>query len=364
MRTMKRFISILLVLVLAFGFAACGGDDDKIDLDPEVDAMEGTSDTYGTVEVTASKTAYNPLTGLSNMASDRVGMRPYAISVDNISQAWPQRGISQADVIVEIETEGGITRLMALYMDTREVPLIGPVRSLRTQFMEVVYPIEPIIVHIGAAPSAEEAIAEHNFRTMNLNLLTKGIWFDRARNATSAQEHCSFTSGSLIEAQFDNAHIKPESTTNVRFFNFADEGTTITPTGGAATNVTFDFSSYGDGDFRYDAESGKYLKYQYGGKPHVDEGNENKQLAFDNVLILFADIQLSEDHVHVVANYLAGGDGYYFSQGQYQHITWQKDDYSNPFRFFADDGTELVINPGISYLGIVRNTFADTLEIQ
>lgn len=363
---MKKIISILLVLLLALGLVACGGGDDtQINLDVEADQAAEMSDTYGTVEVTAEKTAYNPLTGLNNMASDRVGMRPYAISVNNIYDCWPQYGISQADILVEMETEGGITRMMALYADIREVPLVGSVRSLRDQFMEAVFPVEPIIVHIGTSIYADKAVAEHNFRTLDGNNLSKAMYFDRDRYASGyAWEHCTFTSGQLIDEQLENARIKPESTSSVSFFNFAEEGTTVTPTDGAANTVTFKFSSYGDGDFRYDEASGQYLKYQYGGKAQVDAGNNDKQLAFDNVVILFADIEDIEGTnglVHV--NYQNGGEGYYFSQGQYQKITWEKEDYANPFKLYAADGSELQVNTGISYLGVVRNTELDTLEI-
>ncbi len=359
---MKKVISIILAFILATTLVACGNNDDsQIDLNLEADSY---SDTYGTVEVTATKDAYNPLTGLNNMPSDRVGMRPYAISVNNIYDCWPQKGISKADMIVEMETEGGITRMMALYSDTREVALIGSVRSLRDQFMEAVFPVDPIIVHIGTSIYADRAVKAHNFRTMDGNTLTKAIYFDRALNGTKAQEHCSFTSGSLIDAMLEDARIKPESTSgNVSFFSFAEEGTTITPSDGAASTVNFRFSKYGDGDFRYDEATKQYLKFQYGGKAQVDADNNNKQLAFDNVVILFADVSTIDNTVLVKVDYSQGGEGYYFSQGQYQKITWSKDDYANPFKFFAADGSELVLNPGISYLGVVSNKQIDTMTI-
>lgn len=363
---MKKIIAILLVLVLSLGLVACGGgdDDSAINLDVEADELAGTSDTFGTVDVTATKDAYNPLTGLSNMASDRVGMRPYSISVNNIYDCWPQYGISQADMIVEMETEGGITRMMALYSDIREVPLIGSVRSLRDQFMEAIFPVEPIIVHIGTSIYADKAVAENNFRTLDGNNLPAAIYVDRARMATYATEHCKFTSGALIDAELENARIKPESTgATVSFFNFADPSEVIVPTDGAANTVNFDFSNYGDGDFRYDTESCKYLKYQYNGKAQVDAGNNNQQLAFDNVVILFAEISTIDGTQLVKVDYQAGGEGYYFTQGQYQKITWEKTEYANPFKFYAADGSEITLNAGISYLGVVRSTNLDTLVI-
>ncbi len=139
---MKKIIAALLLAALALTLSGC--EKNAIIIDPLEDELAGTSDYYGTVEVSADKTAYNYLTGNNDMAADLVGKRPYAVSVNNILECWPQYGLSQADIIYEIETEGGITRMMALFMDIRGVPLIGSIRSLRDQFSEAVYPLDPI----------------------------------------------------------------------------------------------------------------------------------------------------------------------------------------------------------------------------
>ncbi len=361
---MKKIIALILCLILSFTLVACGGGGGSaIEIDPELDELEGTSDYYGTVDVTATKDAYNFLTGRNDMASDMVGLRPYAISVNNIIDCWPQYGISQADIIFEMETEGGITRMMALFMDTREVPLIGSVRSLRDQFMEAVFPLNPIIVHIGTSIYADKAIAENNFRTLDGGNLPQAIYVDRQRMQSYATEHCKFTSGQLIDETLPVAKIKRELTTTVTSaFNFVPEGETTVPTSGDATSVKYVFSQGYDGDFRYNAETKQYEKYQHG-KAQVDAGNDSKQLSFDNVFLLFADIQQIEGSYLVHVDYTKGGEGYYFSQGKYEHVTWTKANYANNFEFKTDSGEELQVNPGITHFGVVRDTRANELVI-
>ncbi len=369
---MKKFLSILCCLTLIFCLAGCFGSGDDsgngnggINLDPVADELAGASNYYGTVDVSASKDALNPLTGKHDMASDRVGMRPYAVSVNNIYECWPQYGISQADVIVEMETEGGITRMMAMYADTREVPLIGSVRSLRDQFLEVVFPMDPIVVHIGTSIYADKAVAEHNFRTLDGGNVQSAIYVMPERRSSYAIEHTKFTSGQLIDEALAKAKIKSESSsTNDTMFNFVEEGTVVTPTDGPASHVEWIFStSYrGDGTFDYDEATAKYLKSQYG-KAQVDAGNDNTQLAFDNVILLFADISNIEGTVLVKVDYQAGGTGYYFSQGQYQEITWGKGDYSSNLVFKTADGEDLQVNTGTTYLAVVRDNLADRLTI-
>ena len=365
MKRLHTLTAFLLCLALLLPMAACARDEEpSILLDPVADPGAGMSETYGTVEVTASKDALNPLTGRCDMPADRVGIRPIAVSVNNIHQCWPQYGISQADYILEMETEGGITRLMCLFSDTREIELIGSVRSLRDQFMEMIYPLDPIIVHIGTSIFADRAISEHNMHTLDGEFFGEAMWFDRDRyNSGYAWEHCTFTSGKLIEDSLSAAKLDPKGGSRETAFNFVDEPDAYTPGGGAAETVAWDFSDSGDGDFRYDAASGLYYKWQYGEK-QMDAG-ANEQLAFENVFVLFGDIEVIDEYSQIVhVNYQAGGEGYYFSRGGWVHVTWHKGDYSSPMTLRTDDGAELRVNPGKSYFSIVRDANRDTLSIR
>ena len=57
--------------------------------------------------------------------------RPFAVMIDNHSDAWPQVGLQKAYMIYEIIVEGGETRLMALFKGAN-VEQIGPVRKKST----------------------------------------------------------------------------------------------------------------------------------------------------------------------------------------------------------------------------------------
>lgn len=358
---MKRIIAALLLAALAL--TLCGCEKNAIIIDPLEDELAGTSDYYGTVEVSADKTAYNYLTGNDDMAADLVGKRPYAVSVNNILECWPQYGLSQADIIYEIETEGGITRMMALFMDIRGVPLIGSLRSFRDQFLEAVYPLDPIVVHYGTSVYVDKTLAQNNIRTLDGMQLPSAVYVDRERLETYATEHCKFTSAQLISETLPAAKIKETLNTRVEHaFNFAQAGEEVVPGGGAAQELLFSFSSYGGGEFHYDEPSQKYLKWQYG-KPQLDAGNEDEQLAFDNVFVLFAAIGQLDDTALVAVDYAAGGEGVYLSRGRYESFTWAKTAIENNFVFTDSDGNELEVSRGNSYVAVVRDTRADKLRI-
>ena len=378
---MKKLISVALLLVLTFSLVGCGAESvdnhGAINLEEEDDVLSGTSETYGVVEVTAEKESYNRFTGEMNLANDRVDYRPICVSVNNITQCLPQKGLSQCDILFEIETEGGITRTMALFADTRDVELIGSVRSLRNQFMELVYPFDPIIVHIGTSVFADAAIAENNFRTLDANIFRTAIWRDPARIGKYSKEHTYFTSASLIENGIEATQMRTASDNTNAAFNFVEEGTKTTPLSGSCSRITWDFSPGYDGDFRYDEETEMYEAWQHGNQRY--DANNAEMLEFENVFVVIAHRDVypgSESYAGGLPkyDYTTGGVAYYVSNGAYEKCIWVKGDYSSTLSFYhgteedlatksINELEEMEVNTGRSYIAVVREELADTVTI-
>ncbi|MBR0343148.1 MAG: DUF3048 domain-containing protein [Oscillospiraceae bacterium] len=373
----KKVLTILLMAVMLL--ASCGSESgNPINLEEETGILSGTSETYGIVEVTADKESYNRFTGELNLANDRVNYRPICISVNNIIQCLPQRGLSQCDILIEIETEAGITRTMALYADTRDVELVGSVRSLRNQFMELLYPFDPIIVHIGTSIFADAAIAENNLRTIDANVFRTAIWQDRSRLDRYREEHTYFTSASLIETAIDKMALRTESDNMINAFNFVEGGTKTTPSSGTCSRITWMFSPGYDGDFRYDEESGMYEAWQHGEERY--DANNMENLEFENVFVVIVSRDVypgSESYAGGLPryDYTTGGTAYYVSNGSYEKCIWLKGDYSTRLSFYYGNEEDLVnksrheleeipINTGRSYIAIVRSENLDTVEIE
>ncbi len=74
--------------------------------------------------------------------------------VNNISNtqrqnARPQRGIGSADLLIESKVEGGISRFCAVYYDANAIPEVGPLRSGRDQFLQLLMPWQALYYHDG-----------------------------------------------------------------------------------------------------------------------------------------------------------------------------------------------------------------------
>ncbi len=72
-----------------------------------------------------------------------------AVMIDNYPyDARPQSGLHDADIVYEVEAEGGITRYMALFLE-KSPAKIGPVRSARLYFVDLARPYDPLYAHAG-----------------------------------------------------------------------------------------------------------------------------------------------------------------------------------------------------------------------
>ena len=347
----RKWISLLLAGALCLGLTACG-DDATSSSEPVIVIEDALKD--------AEILTVNPITGeaLADGVSD--GTRPVAVMIDNAPKALPQRGIASADSIVEVLTEGGITRLMALYSDAGTMPRVGPVRSARDQLLQFALPLNAFAVHIGSSVYANNLLNLYGCKTIDgLYLGSTAFWFDesRKRDQGYAVEHCWYTDAGLVSAGIDA--IGGERTgKGYMLLPFADAKSV--PSGEDAPDVSFSFSDQAAAGFTYQADTGKYLKTQ-NGTPHIDE-LDGSQLAFDNVVILFAQTGLKED-AYCTDYDLSGGTGWYLRGGKAVALTWEKGAPESPLTLFDAEGGELKISPGRSYLGVVPADREQTLVI-
>lgn len=144
-----RRLPLLVAPLLSFALAlsACSGGDSK---EPKKEA-----ETTPSVTPSVAPAITSPLTGL---AMNKLPKRPVVVvKIDNVSQAAPQDGLDQADMVVEELVEGGVTRLAAFYYSTLP-ERVGPVRSMRTSDIGIVSPVQARIITSGAAPETIAAL--------------------------------------------------------------------------------------------------------------------------------------------------------------------------------------------------------------
>ena len=344
----KKFISIMLALVMALAM------------------MTGCSGSQGSgedevVDPTVKRKEYNYLTGMPFDEDADKTARPIAVMINNLKIAHPQSGLSNADIIYEAVTEGGITRLMALYSDIEKIEKVGPVRSARDRFIEMMLPLNAIYVHIGSSTSASKMLNFYSYKDID-GIYLGSLAFEQNSELAKSKgpEHSWFTNKNLIKAGIEKNGI----TTKNNFypaFDFVDYGQTRTPEDGTASAVEFAYSSYATVGFTYDSENGKYLKTAFG-VPHKD-ADTGSQLAFDNVVLLVTEVGIQEENGVLAEIDMSDGVGYYFYGGSFEKITWEKGEPEQPLVLYSSNGGVLQVNTGKSYVGILDIDQLNTLVI-
>lgn len=122
-----------LAVALAGSLAACGSHK----------STPGQSTSSG-----SALQAIWPLTGLTQ--ASQTNHPVMVVKIPNTSEAYPQRGMNQADLVSEELVEGGITRL-AVFFDSSMPGVVGPVRSMRASDLGLVKPTGGVLVSSGAA---------------------------------------------------------------------------------------------------------------------------------------------------------------------------------------------------------------------
>lgn len=362
----RRIAALLAAAMLALSLTACGGSGDA---QPETKPTDGTlvspeptqnpeaSAPVETPEQSPEPSAYNgpihPLTGEA-VEEEIAQNRPVAVMLNNLKQAMPQLGNSQADIIYEVLAEGGITRMLVVYQSVDGVGLIGSVRSARTYYLELALGHDALYLHAGGSPDAYDKIKAWNVTAFDcVNGPYEGtlFWRDQNRIKNNGRVHSVVTSGETIQKLLPTYGVRLEHEEGYAYeMQFADDGTPAA--GEAAEKITVPFSSYKTGVFEYDAEAGKYLVGEYG-SAYVD-GNSGAQVAVTNVLVLKTKCSaISGDDAGRITVDLTEGDGWFACGGRIIPIRWSKDGVNGQLVYETSAGEPVTLGVGTSYVSII-----------
>ena len=362
----NKLLSILMSLIIVSLILSACGQPEK-----EVDNIPTTAQETSVSETTSSKTTVpettlqtesnfekfiNPLTGLPSTSVVQ-NSRPVAVMINNHLDSLPQYGITQADIIYEIPVEGGITRFMAVYENYSTVPNVCSVRSCRYYFPLIANGLDAVYLHWGL----DKSIAADTLKKYNIAHLDGGVvggplfGRDAERKKSYALEHTAYLQGNKLESVLTQYKIRTELDDNHKnktVFTFLGEGQTINSQE-TASKAVLNFSKAYYSTFTYDKASGKYLK-QHSGKPQID-AKSKEQLSFKNLIIFRTEIKSLKPGSVLLDVALNSGSGWYISDGKKINIKWKRENDSTPIKIFNEDGTELAVNRGNTYIALIGN---------
>ena len=365
---MKRLIALFLVMAMLAALCACGKKPVETEpvTEPVVEApaeesteasateesVEESTEAPATEAATEAPAAYtNPLTG--EEMDGPMTTRPFLVTVNNVKEALPHCSVNEADIYMEMFVNGSIIRGLSLFSDVSKVSDIGSVRSLRMMFNDIASHYDAVIAHAGGSGLVLSQANSMKLDHFNIDTWDETPYSYRNMERDAAGytwEHILFAKGPGLVEYAKEQGIEVTQDPNKDYgLTFTQDGT---PAGGETANsitVTFSFNgSRKDTTMKYDEELGKYVYYQYG--MMMTDALTNAPEAFENVVIMMTKIGLND--IYHVADFVAGGDGYFACGGQLIPIKWHCDSESSPFYFTTVDGESLDFGVGNTYIAI------------
>jgi hypothetical protein len=342
---MQKYKKILLAGALAFSLfltSGCGKNENV--------TKETNEDTEPTINETKKISIVDELST----------SRPYAVMINNESYyARPvQSGLQDAFIIYEIIVEGGITRYMALFMD-QTTERIGTVRSARHYFLDYALENDAIYVHHGKSPQAQSDFTTLNVDRIEINDSVTG-WRDKTLKTSSGKsyptEHTLYTSIAKLDAGIGS---KRTTRNQDLLLNYSADEIDTSKLEGAikADEVIIKYSSSTTSSYVYDEENGYYLR-SVNGKSHTDYVTK-EQYHFKNIIaydVKNYDLDDSENKGRQGLDNIGSGTGYFISNGYAVPIKWEKTSRESQTKYTYNDGTQITVNDGNTFIQIYPKT--------
>lgn len=368
---MKKFVSFLLLCTMVFTLAACGQSDSGTSTPGgDLPSLSLPSSSAAEPEDTQLEVAY--LTGQQKGADYPEGKRIAAVMVGNTPTARPAYGLSEAKILIEIDANAGITRFLAMYEDYEKVPKVGSVRSARDPFVQLLIPTYGFFVHQGPSENQPARLMLDQYDYYGNYDLDGVNWSQKDRD--NKVFNWFNTDGETIAGAVSQKGYDDRRTYNSPFFSFVPYTEPArTPAEGDANEVTVVLTPSFRTSFDFDSAAGTYKMSQFNSytgavEPTVD-ANNNEQLAFNNVLVLFAPMSIypgtGSEQLNRV-EFGSGGGGFLISNGGYERLIWRKGAPDQPLRLENIDGSEVPVelNPGTTYIAVVDEGRSDDFYAQ
>ena len=295
---------------------------------------------------------FHYITGLEITADERY-RKPICFTFDTSA---PQYGISDSYLLFEVPTEFGKTRYLAYSDNALSIGKIGALAPTRGYISNLASYFGGILVSNGN----DANINNDSFSVTDGHLnLSEHIGY----HYTELKNY-SYTNGDLLSALIKNTKtstVKIESNTLPYIHNEYNKA----PIKGneVAEYVQIIYDKENTTEFLYSKEKQEYTLYK-NGSIQTDMLN-SKSCEFDNVVILFTDSATYEtsDYTESVFDTAGSGRGVYLSQGTSIEISWTVTTEGR-LVFLKEDGEQLIINRGSTFISIIKSSLSKDLIIR
>ena len=362
-----KFVKSSLFIVSALTIAGCGGGGASpattvAETSPPTTKPTGTSTTVKSTTTSAGASTSTsttiapepvmPLTGLP-ITDPAVAARPaVVVKISNDPGARPQSGLEFADIVFEA-WGAGPTRFATVF-HSKDAPKVGPVRSARTQDVDLVGSFNGAV--FACSGGNKGAIAA--IRGSDLLVLTEsqgpGWYLDKGRH----RPHATFNDTASLRS-----NAAPDRPGPAVQFKYRAAGVAATGQSSAGFKLHIEAVR---AQWDFNAKSNMYERSQ-DGHPHVLANGD--RVEFNNVIVLWIDYGHSPADVRSPdGGTIGSGDAVVFTNGKQIPAHWSRGDRLQPISLTDASGNPILLTPGTTWFELAnsgKGTFpgTDVLEI-
>lgn len=286
---------------------------------------------------------YASLSGVEVSSKEEVNKPVIGVIIENSTHARPQSGLKDAEVVFEAIAEGGITRLLALYQQNQP-EIIGPVRSLRSYYIDWASGFQSSVAHVGGSGDALSRIRNGQYRDIDEFFNTSTFWRARGRWAP----HNVYTNYSNL-INFHNS--KGWNNSNFEGFSRKDERKSPNPN---ATQIQVNISgALYNSFYNYNSDCNCYFRGQAGGA-HLDR--EKGDITPKVIVALKIPMILASDGLHNHYSTIGSGSGMVFQDGVAEEVVWEKLNEFSPLTLKKPNGEKLNLNRGQTWITAIPSS--------
>jgi len=344
---MKPHRLLVALSALALVAAACGGGDESADTTEASTTTTSSTSTTTTVKATTTTssttttvpapTIRQPLTGAPLESEDQILQRPaMVVKIDNNAAAVPNHsGLGVADIVFEEIVEGRTTRFAAVF-HSQDSDVIGPIRSGRTQDINMFMSFnEPLFVWSGGNGAVTAMIDASPLINMGPNHAT-GYYRGPGR-----APHNYYNSTQSIWSQTPEGHPGPP----FQQYHYLEAGEDFPGVATPGVNVKVGGENIA---WTWNPDTAKFDRSQRG-RDHNDK--LTGRIGATNVIVMGVEYRPSPaDRRSPEAQTLGEGPAWVFTGGEVVAGTWKRDSPIFGLEFYDESGTLIEMQPGNTWI--------------
>jgi len=351
---MKRILTLILAAALLLSISACTKrTQPEPEETPEITTPAPTPTPEAPVETPEPPREVLFRNAFNGEPLDEPDYtRPYAVMLNNHLNAQPQCSMENADIIFEVLAEGGITRMMAIYSDMDFEDPIGPIRSIRTYYVSIAMSFDAITVYAGWSPGARTMIRNNGIDIIDgvSDSSTAFVFYRDSSRIHKGYEHSLFAKGTSVIAGVEQKGYETEVSEEYSSgLSFADD--VLIEKGEKAEAINVVFNSGKSTSFTYHEDKASYTATQYSTEYY--DGNTGDAVEYENVIVFSARASVIDGEGRLDITLVGEGEGYFFHNGKVVPISWSRESENSPFLYTYEDGSEVVLGVGKTYICII-----------